>query len=77
MASAFPPVRLENSFFHVERCAACGRGWEMHDPPVPTYFTVASIEVDDPPVPVCDLCIEQHDPARFDALLAERQRFYS
>jgi len=54
----------------------CGREWWQQDP-VPTIYTVASIEAELPPEPICDHCVEQHDLDLFAALLAERQRYWS
>jgi hypothetical protein len=47
------------------------------DIPSPGAYTTASIEAGLPPDPVCDFCLEEHDPFRFDDLLAERRRFYA
>ena len=45
--------------------------------PVPTAYTVASIEARLPPAPVCDFCVEAHDPELFDELLTDRRRFFA
>ncbi len=55
----------------------CGARFEQGVIPVPTAYTVASIEADDVPEPVCDDCIEQHYLAEVSRdLLADRQRFH-
>jgi hypothetical protein len=72
---SLPPSRMVTTFFAGHRCAVCGRDWPPHDPPYPGIFTEASIDADDVPAPVCDYCVEEHDPELFDALLADRRRF--
>lgn len=71
-----PPVRIASAFFASPTCAMCGREWEPFADPVPTAYTVESIDADAPPEPVCDFCVERHDPELFVALLADRRRFY-
>ncbi len=53
----------------------CGREWEPGQTPVPTAYTVESIESDDPPQVICDYCVEEHYPETFAELLEERRRF--
>jgi hypothetical protein len=77
VASVLPPVKITTAFFAVERCAICGREWERASTPVPTVYTLASIEAEMPPEPVCDFCVEERDPALFRELLVERQRFHA
>ena len=72
-----PEVRLTWSGVHLEACGVCEREWPMQAIPVPSYYTVASIETGNVPVPVCDHCIEQHSAEMFEALLADRRRFYA
>ncbi|MDX6648908.1 MAG: hypothetical protein QOJ97_859 [Solirubrobacteraceae bacterium] len=72
-----PPNKIATTFFASPRCAVCGREWEQGATPVPTVYTVASFEAELPPEPVCDYCVEEHDPELFEELLAERRRFYA
>jgi hypothetical protein len=41
-----------------------------------TAYTVESIESGDPPKPVCDFCVEEHDPETFAELQADRRRYW-
>jgi len=74
--SVLPPNRIAFTEFPAGICVVCGREWWQQDP-VPTIYTVASIEAELPPEPICDHCVEQHDLDLFAALLAERQRYWS
>lgn len=59
-------------------CAVCGREWEPGQTPVPSAYTVESIEADNPPEVVCDHCIEDRYPdATYAELMAERERFWA
>ena len=72
-----PEIKITTSFFATDVCAVCGREWEQGQTPVPTAYTVESIEAELPPEPVCDHCIEDRylEPT-FAELMAERQRFW-
>lgn len=74
-----PPTSLpRHKITHTEcpwwTCAVCKGEWHQTHP-VPSVYTLASIEADLPLIPICDHCVEQHDPALFDELLAERRLF--
>jgi hypothetical protein len=72
-----PPVKIVTTFFDQDLCAVCGRDWQAGTTPVPTAYTVESIDAGMPPEPVCDHCVEQHDPALFKQLMAERKYFWA
>jgi len=61
----------------LEECAVCGREWEPGQTPVPTVYTVKSIESGDPPAPVCDYCVEANDAVLFAELRREREHFWA
>lgn len=76
MSPDLPEVRIETAAVTATTCAVCGRYCPMLDMPIPTAYTVASIDADDPPVPVCDHCIETRYPNEtWDELRAERRRY--
>ena len=77
MDGLLPPVRIAAAFLVGDTCAVCGRDWAPGRDPVPTAYTVESIEAGERPAPVCDFCIEEHDPPLFAALLSDRRRFFS
>ncbi len=73
-----PAVRIVTTFVEdpSQTCAVCGGSYELLDTPIPIAYTVASIDADDPPVRVCDDCIERRYPSQvWDELRAERRRF--
>lgn len=73
-----PEIKITWSGASTEVCAKCARRWGLAAMPVPSAYTVASIEADDVPVPVCDYCIDEHYAAEtFAELLAKRQRFHA
>ena len=73
-----PGSKIATCSFAAPACAVCGRDWDDDDGhPVPTVYTLASIEAGDPPVPICDYCVEEHEPELFHALLVDRRRFYA
>jgi hypothetical protein len=74
--SGLPPVKIGTTFFARETCAVCRREWSGGQTPVPTVYTIASIEAELPPEPVCDHCVEQHDPDLFAELMADRKYFW-
>jgi hypothetical protein len=74
--SVLPPNRIAFTEFPAGVCAVCGSEW-WQDHPVPTVYSVASIEAELPAEPICDHCVERHDPDLFGALPADRQRFWS
>lgn len=76
MAVALPEVKIGTTFFADEVCAVCGRDWDS-DYPVPTAYTVESIEAGDLPSPVCDHCVEAHAPTVFADLMAKREYFWA
>ena len=74
---SLPPAKMTTTFVPADNCAVCGREWVQGQIPVPTIYTVASIEAGLPPHPIRDYCVEQHSPALFEELLADRRRFYA
>lgn len=74
MADELPEVHITTSLFTATSCAVCERYWPP--PEFPTAYTTASIDAGDPPIPVCDHCIETRYPNEtWDELRAERRRF--
>jgi hypothetical protein len=75
--SGVPEVKIVTTFFACERCAVCGREWDG-EYPVPTAYTVKSIESELPPMPVCDYCIEEkYPPELFKTLMEDREYFWA
>lgn len=68
---------IETTWFAADHCATCGREWIQGTTPVPSAYTVESIEAGDPPQPVCDHCVEEKYAALFERLLAERRSFHA
>jgi hypothetical protein len=81
MRLKLPAVRIATTYVAEEACGLCRRDWDNRRP-VPTAYVESTLggagAGDDaqPPVPVCDFCVEQHSPVLFDALLRERRRFH-
>ncbi len=71
--AALPPNRITFDWMPWWRCAVCGREWEP--PEDPTVYTEASIAAGDALEPICDFCVEEHDPKLFVRLLAKRREF--
>jgi hypothetical protein len=72
-----PEIKITTSFLATDTCAVCGCEWEQGQTPVPTAYTVESIEAGDPPEVVCDICVEKRYPEeKFAELMAERKRFW-
>ena len=69
-----PPNRMATAFLVAEACAVCARDWPSRE--VPTIYTQESIDAQVPPEPICDHCVEDEDPTLFEALLADRRRFW-
>ena len=65
---------MATAFLVAEACAVCARDWPSRE--VPTIYTLESIDAQVPPQPIYDHCVEDEDPALFEALLADRRRFW-
>ena len=74
-----PEIKITTAPFPAAdyRCVVCRREWEPGQTPVPSAYTVESIEADLPPQVVCDYCVEEHYPEAFAELLEDRERFWS
>lgn len=75
--TALPANRMATAWITAQTCAVCGRDWPNPFDPIPTIYTQQSIDADLPPDPICDFCVQEHDPELFAALLADRQRFWA
>lgn len=62
--------------FSAEKCVVCGRHWEDGGHPIPTVYTRSSLDARELAEPICDYCVEAHDPELFAALLEDRRRFH-